>query len=72
MYCAEKLVSCVYGITLDSLRLETERANLVYVLSHEELIEEASSELADRLAFVEDELLRLFIHRLPASARAHR
>ncbi len=54
-----------YGATVKSLRLETERENLDYVLSHAELTEQEQSQLKRRLAVVEDELLELFVAKLP-------
>ena len=55
-----------YEITPDSLRLETERESLTYVLSHAELTEQELSEVSGRLAFIENELLELFIEKLPS------
>lgn len=54
-----------FGATVKSLRLETERENLDYVLSHAELTEQEQSQLKRRLAVVEDELLELFVAKLP-------
>lgn len=54
-----------YGTTVKSLRLETERENLDYVLSHAELTGEEQSALKDRLAVVENELLQMFTANLP-------
>ena len=50
---------------MKSLRLETERENLDYVLSHAELTEQEQSQLKRRLAFVQEELLELFVAKLP-------
>ena len=50
---------------MKSLRLETERENLDHVLSHAELTEQEQSQLKRRLAIVEDELLELFVAKLP-------
>ena len=54
-----------YGTTVKSLRLETERENLDYLLSHEELTEQERLQLERRLAFVQEELLELFVAKLP-------
>jgi hypothetical protein len=43
-----------HGVTSECLRLETERENLTYLLSHAELTEHELSEVSGRLAFVED------------------
>ena len=54
-----------YGITVKRLRLETERENLDYVLSHAELTEQERLQLKSRLVFVQEELLELFVAKLP-------
>jgi hypothetical protein len=55
----------LYVRTLDGLRLETERGNLVYVLAHAELTEQERTEIRHRLAVVEDELLQMLTPNLP-------
>jgi len=50
---------------MKSLRLETERENLDYVLSNAELTEQEQGDVKHRLAVVEEELLQLFIAKLP-------
>jgi hypothetical protein len=54
---------------MKSLRLETERENLDYALSHAELTEREQSNVKRRLALVEDELLELFVGQLPNQQR---
>lgn len=54
-----------YGQTPRDLRLETERENLLYVLSNTELTQEQESDVKRRLTFVENELLRTVSAHLP-------
>ena len=53
-----------YGTT-KGLRLETERENLDYVLSHADLTEQEEADVKQRLTVVQEELLQLFIAKLP-------
>jgi hypothetical protein len=55
-----------YGTTMKSLRLENERENLDYLLSHAELTEEERSALKNRLVIVKEELLNVFTATLPS------
>jgi hypothetical protein len=54
-----------YGTTTKSLRLETERENLDYVLSHADLTEQEEADVKQRLTVVQEELLQLFMAKLP-------
>ena len=54
-----------YGTTAKSVRLETERENLNYVLSHAELTEQEQSYVRCRLNTVETEMLELLNSNYP-------
>lgn len=54
-----------YGTTLKTLRLETERENLTYVLSHTQLTEQEKLDVRRRLDTVETEMLELLNAKFP-------
>lgn len=54
-----------YVRTLASLRFETEREKLIYVLDHTGLTKQEQVQIRCRLTFVENKLLQLYVAKSP-------
>jgi hypothetical protein len=50
-----------YVRTLESLRFQTEREKLIYVLDHTGLTKQEQAQVRRRLTFVENKLLQLYV-----------